>query len=176
MRPEMLQSNELNHLHGVERSNPSLAVIISTDKGVFRQLEPVVIHLQATNVDPAGRDLTLPAGHHRYRYRRLKAYRYVHSHQLGRNDDLVPQTNYHLCESQLSPGGGADSGRLGPSAKERDRLVANLVNDMTNPGEYTIVVEMDYGYYDEAGKWQPAVAHSNAIKVKVEGSPMIQGQ
>ncbi len=149
-----------------DNDNP-LSVTISTPKAEVQQLEPVVVDLRVENVDPKGRTLSLPHGHHRYLYRKILATQDIKSPRAPIVDESIPETRFHQRQSMVAVGGGANGGSFEPSAVTRDRLIANLVSDMSLPGDYTIRVEMHYYEPDTDGRRIPAVAQSNAIKVRV---------
>ncbi len=81
--------------------------------------------------------------------------------EVGR---VVPKTEY------LKYVGGT-SGTTGIMAggTYRPKLLANLVNDMTAPGEYSIIVKVPFWSNANADFWR--MGESEPIKVKVRGEP-----
>ena len=84
---------------------------------------------------------------------------------------LVRRTRYGESDVKyrgLRVGGGVSGSTLNPGEQRSGDLIANLIFDMTSPGEYTVLVELrcyptEAYLYDE----RPLIAQSVPIAAKV---------
>lgn len=113
----------------------------TVDRTEFRQLQRirVVTRLRST-ADSRWGTLVPCSMEDRYIGTRIRVF--------NSSGKLVPMTEYYKHEGRrhaFHVGGGMIGGNFGPNQDSRKDLIANLVYDMTRPGDYWILVEEECG-------------------------------
>jgi hypothetical protein len=142
----------------------------TVDRQGYRQLQRVRVVCQIRNVSGQNNYWVPPNSlEDRYLKTRIRVF--------DNKGKLVPMTEFYKHEGRQPTfhiaGGGGGLERIGhflaPSRSFRIDVVPNLVYDMTRPGEYWVLVEMQFG-----SKFPPDAkgdclfyARANPIKVKV---------
>ncbi len=152
------------------RITQDVTVDVSVSKVEFVPLEPIALDVRARNLTDhvifgpvAGFS---PLGD--YRTFRIKVF--------DRDGRLLPKTRYQEIDvtTRGFPLGASLGGALHllPGHDVRRQLCANLVYDMTSPGEYTILVEFPTNSTVTIdGKAVPVVARSKSLDVLVVAEP-----
>lgn len=135
-----------------------LDVRVSSSKGSYEALEPIIVTAEAR--DTPGFQETIVVHHNPYYRFDLRVY-----DDRGRE---VPRTSYGQTHASKYSGYKLDRRRT-DGVRISDRMAANLVWDMTRPGEYTIEVAVPYGNPRSNDDLKNCrMVRSAPIKVRVE--------
>lgn len=143
--------------------NEPFVVRATASKPIYRLLEPVVIAIEVE--DAPGFRVPIEQLHDDYRM-----YRFFVTNKAG----VESQPTQYARDMDAFDFGGKEMLSRG-RVRYRAKLAANLVRDMTAPGEYTIAVAVYYGRVrfglNRAEK--PNLVKSAPVKVRVEGLPLV---
>jgi hypothetical protein len=145
-----------------------VAVRVVKPTAEFTPLEPIRLEVMARNVSDHEFFSLAMTGSFPYDHYRRFPIKVFDSKGL-----LVPRTRYGDFDikwrgTPIGSGGGGTGSMFNSGMEDRGELIANLVFDMTSPGEYTILVEFRGGGYTRIdGVEAPIVAQSEPVKVKV---------
>ncbi len=132
----------------------SVSVDVSAEGESFRAMEPIVISLRAEN---RSEHVLLARG-------RRSIYRATILQVYDERGELMPRTRFAAIAGE---GADVQSGpiALPPGGRIIGKLVANLVYDMSKPGEYRIVVGVPLR--ERENPTSQHVAHSKVLRVRV---------
>lgn len=143
-------------------------VRLAKPEATFAILEPIRLHVVAHNVsDHTPMAIFNTAGRFSEECNRRFPTKVFDGKGL-----LARRTRYGEFDVKfrgLPIGGGINGSTLNPGHEDTGDLVANLIFDMTSPGDYTILVEYPCyptNAYDDNTE-RPVIAQSEPIKVKV---------
>ncbi len=143
-----------------------MVVAVKLAKAEYRVLEPIrlLVNVKNAGAEPVSSQRSLCI------YSTLK----INAYQYGK---LLPQTRFiSTCGHRMTVGNSAipGGGILKPGDEFRSHITANLARDMTDPGEYSVFVEMFLGREIEVGgKMVPLVARSEELRLKIIDLPLI---
>lgn len=147
------------------RVDPDVTVKVKLEKHEFRALEPIRLFVEIENNSDNHRWLS--ASNCIYNVMKIYSYQF---------NLLVEKTRFLKNAGDVGMSGGGQGMALNPGRIYRTHVTANLVNDMTNPGEYSLFVEFYTGICEEIdGKSIPLVGRSKEIKLRVLDIPKIIG-
>ncbi len=131
-----------------------LEILVTTAKRDYRPLEPIELNIVMKNVS-------------KFEMIRIRMnYEIYPTIEIAVTDDNgrpIPKTRY------LMDGGMHKTCGIPARGEYRPELLANLVNDMTQPGEYKITVKVTFAGEGNVGLHRRA--SSEPIIVKVRGTP-----
>jgi uncharacterized protein (TIGR03067 family) len=134
----------------------SVAVEISAQGESFHPLERIVLSLRAEN---RSGQVLLARG-------RRSIYRAVIIQVYDQRGELMPRTRYATVVGEGAHAVGEPT-PLSPGGKITGNLVANLVCDMSKPGEYRIVVGVPVR--EPGDPTRQHIAHSKALRIRIDG-------
>jgi hypothetical protein len=138
-----------------------LEVTAVSVKEVHHQLEPVVIDFSVSNVSKKAITLLHKISTTPYASPYL-TYDIIVTNKITPLD-FLPRTRYRESLGLVT---GEKVTTFKPGQHDfRDRIIANLVFDMTTPGEYTIIVGFPYRFRENAN--EVGYASSNPVIVRV---------
>lgn len=140
-----------------------------SDRTEFRQLQRIRVIAEVKNISDTHRWLP-PSGINRYRLTRIRVFN-------GKGEAL-PKTQFYEHEGAGLGVIGMTSGAAGSAftsgASFRVDLIANLVYDMTRPGDYWIVVEIPMAHSLRGPRnGEMLYARAKPLKVKVLPEPAV---
>jgi len=152
------------------RITDDVKVTATVSEAAFRPLEPIRLDVEAENVST--RSLVL----HNHGYLPKAPYRRFRILVFDDQGKRLPRTRYYTIDvpQRVVP---LNLSRFGswsfdPGEFIKGKLVANLVYDMTSPGDYAIIVEFPTDQTREIeGEEVSVVAQSEAIPVRVVADP-----
>jgi uncharacterized protein (TIGR03067 family) len=136
---------------GVARS---VSVEVSAEGESFRALEPIVLSLRAEN---RSEFVLLARG-------RRSVYRATTLRVYDERGALMPRTRFAAVAGEGVDSQGGPSALL-PGGHITGKLVANLIYDMSKPGEYRIVVGVPLR--EQGDLTRQHIAHSKVLRVRV---------
>ena len=144
-----------------------IEIVATASKAEFAQLEPVTIAVEYTNV--SDETVLIRGTSDKYRSFDIRAERdgqAVPWTCLGDWNHTTPDKGIGKATYPLIPAWRPD--RAGAVYPRKIHLDANLLRDMTRPGEYTLIVELEVF---NPGLTTKSVARSRPVKVKIVDRP-----
>ncbi len=132
-----------------------ISVLATSKKREYRPLEPIEIEIVIQNVSER------EVARIMLDWAIYPTIEMLVTDEAGRG---IPKTRYLQYV-----GGTVKSHGIPPGQAYRPKLLANLVNDMTAVGEYSIIVQVPFWSNANAGLYR--TVRSQPIKVRVQGDP-----
>ena len=145
---------------------PSQPARITLAKREYRPLEPIVVDFEAQNRTKPGLrwDLQVGVDH------------YIDSGLVVAAPGSKPAAETAYARSQRHRHYIGKGHEFYAGDKLQYRFAANLLRDMTAPGEYTIDVAMPIYAYLPDGRLAKGVLRADPVKVVVKGPPITKGE
>jgi uncharacterized protein (TIGR03067 family) len=143
-----------------ERIARTVSVEVSAPDESFRVLEPIVLSVRAEN----------RSGHVLLARGRRSIYRATILQVYDERGKLMPRTRFASIAGEEADA-PVEPIALPPGGSITGKLVANLVRDMSKPGEYRIVVAVPLR--EQGAPTSQYVAHSKVLRVRVGKAPMV---
>jgi hypothetical protein len=136
----------------------SVVIDISASGNSFKPLEPIVLSVRAEN--RSGQRLLVVGGGRTF-------YSVAILQVFDRRGKSIPKTRFPIWNLE-GPDSSGQPFHLTPGSRLTGKLVANLIYDMSEPGEYQIVVGLRISKANEAAR-DVETTHSKVLRVHVVG-------